>query len=94
MARVTAVKTRQVLLGSGILNPFQTPEHLELFDAEGNPIHLSGLSDLPDGGIAGQVLAKRSDASYDVAWVSRVYQQLEEPDTTEVGTIWIRQEGG
>lgn len=95
MSRVTQHKTRQALLGTGnILDPLVVPEKLELFDADGNPIHISGLSDLPEGGLTNQVLGKASDEAYDVEWknAGEVYVQLDEPEAATVGAIWIRQE--
>jgi hypothetical protein len=129
--RVTQQRTRQMLLVLGNpLDPDLLPEQLELFDVDGNPIDLSGISDLPADGLTGQILAKVSSESYDVAWIVPpegggapeggttgqilaklsstdfdtdwvdppedgavlVFEQLDEPDTDVVGSIWIRQE--
>lgn len=70
MARVTGAKTRQAILVLGATpDPYETPEHLELFDQYGDPINLSGSVGIPPGGTTDQILAKISDQAYDVEWV-------------------------
>lgn len=50
------------------------PSNMELPDSKGEYLRL-----LPDGGVAGQVLTKKSDKNFDVAWED-VEQGGEEPE--------------
>lgn len=50
------------------------PANMELPDSKGEYLRL-----LPDGGIAGQVLTKKSDKNFDVAWED-IEQSGEEPE--------------
>jgi hypothetical protein len=69
MARISAKKTRQALVGTGVeLHPGFPPDTIELFDGEGNPLDLYRV-DIPVGGFTGQILTKVSDTDYDVAWI-------------------------
>lgn len=68
MPRVTSQKTRQYLLVPGeTVDPAELPEKMELYDASGNPINLSGAG-LPSGGAPGQVLTKQSPDDYIADW--------------------------
>lgn len=71
MTRVSGQKTRQATLVLGAsLDPYETPERLELFDQYGDPINLGGSVGIPPGGADNQVLTKDSAGDYDVAWAN------------------------
>lgn len=69
--KVSSARARQaILVNDGIpLDSGHVPDHLALFDAEGNRIYFSGTHGIPAGGTAGQMLVKLSDDDFDVGWI-------------------------
>lgn len=72
--KVSSARARQaILVNDGIpMDPGHPPDHIALFDEDGNRIYFTGTHGIPPGGRAGQVLAKASDDDYDVHWVDAV----------------------
>jgi hypothetical protein len=79
---------RQILLNYGAVSPAAT--------GGSNNTNTSALNGIPSGGASGQILAKNSDANYDVVWrdENHVFVTNVAPTGTSTGTLWWNDDDG